>query len=89
MYTETQSADHINVGIARIKLGRTLLRQNQFVAAEKETRAGYEIVSRQADAGVSWLKSAREDLIIAYDSLGRNQDAQRFRTEMASLKASK
>ncbi|MEX2281522.1 MAG: serine/threonine-protein kinase [Gemmatimonadota bacterium] len=89
LYIETQSAAHINVGIARIKLGRTLLRQSRFAAAEKETRAGYEIVSRQADAGVSWLKSAREDLIIAYDSLGRNQDAQKFRTELASLKASK
>ena len=89
MYVETLSAGHLNVGISRIKLGRTLLRQGRFAAAEKETRAGYEIVSRQADPGVSWLKSAREDLVIAYDSLGRREDAAKFRAELATLKASK
>jgi eukaryotic-like serine/threonine-protein kinase len=39
-FTETLSAGHINTGIARIKLGRVLLRQRRFAEAEAETLAG-------------------------------------------------
>ena len=63
VYTATLEPNHLNTGIARIKLGRSLLRQNRFAEAEKETRAGYEILTRQTDPSVSWLKSAREDLV--------------------------
>jgi len=36
LFTETQSAHHINTGIARIKLGRTLLHERRFGEAESE-----------------------------------------------------
>jgi serine/threonine-protein kinase len=82
-YAETLPADHVNVGIARIKLGRTLLRQKRWAEAERETFAGYEILTRQTDPATSWLKAARTDLIEANEALHRPERAERFRREQA------
>jgi len=86
IYTATLSADHMNTAIARIKLGRVLLRQNRFADAERESRAGYEILTKQTDASVSWLNSARDDLVKDYEALGRPVDAERFRAEQLATK---
>jgi len=83
LFSETQAPDHLNTGIARIKLGRALLRQRRFEDAARESLAGYEIVASQSDPGVSWLQSARADLVAAFDSLGRPERADRFRAELA------
>jgi eukaryotic-like serine/threonine-protein kinase len=83
IYTETQGAEHLNTGIARIKLGRTLLRQRRYGEAAGETLAGYQILAKQTDAGVSWLVAARKDLVAAYDSLNQPEQAARFRAELA------
>jgi serine/threonine-protein kinase len=61
-FSTAQSPEHLNTGIARIKLGRALLRQHRYADAEIETLAGYRIVSQHAAPSVSWLQSAREDL---------------------------
>ena len=82
-FTETQGADHINTGIARIKLGRSLIRDRQFAEGASESLRGYEIVTREATPGVSFLRAARRDLIIAYDSMGNKEGAARFRREIA------
>jgi eukaryotic-like serine/threonine-protein kinase len=86
IYVATLPPDHMNTGIARIKLGRALLRQNRFAEGEKESRAGYEILAKQTDPSVSWLNSARDDLVRDYEALGRPADAQRFRAEQAAAK---
>jgi eukaryotic-like serine/threonine-protein kinase len=88
IYVETLSADHINTGIARIKLGRTLLRQRRYAEAETETRAGYDILVKQMDPHVSWLINARKDLIEEYDALHRPDDAAKFRAEAAAQQES-
>jgi serine/threonine-protein kinase len=75
--------DNVNVGITRIKLGRTLLRQGKFADAVTESLGGYEVLVRQANPGISFLKAARTDLAIAYDSLRQPDKAQRFRNELA------
>jgi hypothetical protein len=49
-FTELPLAKHIDTGVARIKLGSALLRQNRYAEAEAETRAGYEI--RNHEKGV-------------------------------------
>jgi len=84
-FSTTQSPDHLNTGIARIKLGRSLLRQGRTVEAEAESKAGYDIVSRQTAPTVSWLKSARKDLADEYDALHRPDDAARYRAEAARV----
>jgi serine/threonine protein kinase/Tfp pilus assembly protein PilF len=85
MYEQTQGKEHTNVGIARIKLGRSILRQGRFAEAERESRAGYEILSPKLNPTVAWLVSARADLATAYDSLKRPADAARVRAEIASV----
>jgi eukaryotic-like serine/threonine-protein kinase len=85
IFIESQSANHINTGVARIKLGRTLLRQNRYVEAEAETRPGYEILFKQMDLKVTWLVNARKDLAEEYDALKQPEEAARFRAETASL----
>jgi serine/threonine-protein kinase len=83
VFTETQGAAHLNTGIARIKLGRTLLRQRRYAEAARETLAGYQILTKQTDPGVSWLVAARKDLVAAYDSLGQPEQAAPLRAELA------
>jgi serine/threonine-protein kinase len=85
IYIETQSANSINTGIARIKLGRTLLQQKRYREAESQTRAGYNILVTQMDPKVSWLKSARQDLVEEYSALKQADQAEKFRAEIAAL----
>jgi serine/threonine-protein kinase len=87
IYIETQSANNINTGIARIKLGRTLVRQKKYAEAEAQTRAGYNTLVSQMDPKVSWLKSARQDLVEEYSALSQADQAARFRAEAAALDA--
>ncbi len=85
IYAATLAPDHTNTGIARIKLGRSLLRQGRHAEAAAESLAGYEILKKQMDPGVSWLKSARTDLIEAYEALKQPQLAEKFRVEQAAI----
>ncbi len=87
LYAELLPADHLNTGIAHIKLGRALLRQNRYAEAAAESLAGYVIVSKQASPTVSFLRAARRDLVIAYDSLRQPDKAARFRAELADTAA--
>ena len=84
MYSETQSPTHLNTGIARVKLGRALLRQRRYAEAEAELLAGHEIVSGQASPSVSWLRAAREDLTALYETTGRPDQAAKYRAEPPS-----
>jgi serine/threonine-protein kinase len=79
VYEATLPADHTNTAIARIKLGRSLLRQQRYADAERATAAGYAILARQADPAVSYLTAARSDLAAIYDALGRPERAAEFR----------
>lgn len=82
-YSETLPSDHMFMGIAHIKLGRTLAREHRYAAAEPESLAGYEIVSKQASPSVSWLKSARQDLVTEYEALHQPEKAKRFQGPLA------
>ena len=84
IYVESQSPTHINTGIARIKLGRTLLRQHRYGDAQVETHAGYDILSTQMDPKVSWLVNARKDLVEEYEGLTQPEQAAKFRAEIAA-----
>ncbi|HEV8040649.1 MAG TPA: tetratricopeptide repeat protein [Bryobacteraceae bacterium] len=80
-YSETLPSNHMFMGIAHIKLGRTLVRQHRYADAEPESLAGYDIVSKQANPQVSWLKSARQDLVTIYDALKEPEKAKRFQSQ--------
>ena len=86
IYIETLSAEHLNTGIARVKLGRSLLRQYRYGEAEEQSRGGYDILSKQMNPAVSWLQSARKDLVEEYEALDDAGEAARFREEAERIK---
>jgi len=49
MYAQTLPAEHQLVGIARVRLGRAILRQRRYSEAENESRAGYELLMKQTN----------------------------------------
>ena len=83
-YQETLPADNVNLAIAHIKLGRTLLRQNRYKDAESETRTGYAILAKQSSPSTSFIRAARKDLAAEYEALNQPQEAARFRAELAN-----
>src|SRR6202521_680796 len=86
-YRETLPADNVNLAIAHIKLGRTLLHDNRSRDAEPETLAGYEILIKQSSPSTSFIHAARKDLAAEYDALNQPQQAARFRAELAAAAA--
>ena len=47
--------------------------------------AGHDILAKQTDPSVSWLRSAREDLAAIYDALGRPEATAKHRAELVNL----
>ena len=81
-YASTLAADHVIVGVAHYKLGRTLLKMNRVTDAERETRIAYNILTRREPQG-TWLTSARADLVVEYEALGRLAEAAKYRAPAA------
>ncbi|MEO8450527.1 MAG: serine/threonine-protein kinase [Gemmatimonadota bacterium] len=77
-FSETLSANHSNVGIIRIKLGRALVRQRRWADAVAETKAGHDILAKQASPSIRFLEWARADLTTAYAALGRPAEAAKY-----------
>ena len=78
-------ADDLNIGIARIKLGHSLLGQKRYQDSVTELLAGYGIAAKQTSPSVSWLNTARKDLVKAYDGLGEHGKAEKIGTEFAGI----
>jgi hypothetical protein len=83
-FTETQGAGHLNTGIAHLKLGRSLVRQERFAEAEGQLLTGYGILTKQTSPTVSWLKNAREDLAAVYEALRQPEKAKPYRAALAA-----
>ncbi len=62
MFTTTLQAGHVNVGIGRVKRAGTLIALGRLDEAERETTAGFEILSGQMKADTPWLEAARRNL---------------------------
>jgi serine/threonine-protein kinase len=84
LFTETLGTNNVNTGIAHIKLGRTLLRENKFADAQVETLAGYENLIKQANPGTSYLRAARRDLAADYDAMNQPEKAAKYKAELAA-----
>ncbi|HEX5786851.1 MAG TPA: serine/threonine-protein kinase [Woeseiaceae bacterium] len=87
LFEESLGADNVNTGIARIKLGRTLRLAGRLPDAESESLAGYEILAKQANPSISFLRAARDDLVLIYEATNQPEKAARFRAEIAALDA--
>jgi eukaryotic-like serine/threonine-protein kinase len=83
-YAETLAPNHQFRAIAEIKLGRALTGEKRFLEAERETLAGYQMLLKQTSPTVSWLQSARKDLVTIYTALNKPEQASHFRTGLAA-----
>ena len=84
MYEATQGSQHINTAIGRVKLGNALVGQERYAEAEKELLTGYEILTKQTSPSVSWLKTAREDLVKLYTASNQPEKAKKFQAELSA-----
>jgi serine/threonine-protein kinase len=84
-FSATQGADHLNTGIAHVKLGRTLLRERRFADARVESQAGHDILVKQASPSLSFLQNSLKDLAADADSLNDGATADAYRRELAAL----
>ena len=82
MYAQTLSPEHQLVGIARVRLGRAILRQRRYSEAENESPAGHELLMKQASPPANWLSRVRTDLAEEYDALNKPEQAAKFRAEV-------
>jgi serine/threonine-protein kinase len=81
-YAATLSPTHQFRAIAEIKLGRALTGEKRYAEAESETLAGYNMLLKQTSPAVSWLQSARKDLVTIYEALREPEKAARFKAEI-------
>jgi eukaryotic-like serine/threonine-protein kinase len=82
MFAETQSPQHLNTGIGRIKLGRALVGQSRYAEAETELLTGYDILTKQTSPSVPWLRAAREDLVKLYTASKQPEKAKKYSDEL-------
>jgi hypothetical protein len=61
--------------------------RKRYAEAESQTLAGYNILLKQTSPTVSWLQSARKDLVTIYEALNQPDQAAHFRTELADTVA--
>src|SRR5580700_875134 len=83
IYTEALPPTHLNIAIARVRLGNVLLREKRYTTAETETRAGYELLLQQSTPPSHWVQVARTDLLAEYDAMNDAEKAAKIRTELA------
>ena len=84
-FSDAQGPDHLNTGIAHVKLGRTLLKERRFADARIESLAGHDILVKQASPSLSFLQNSLKDLAAAADSLRLADAAAGYRRELAAL----
>ena len=76
--------DDLSDGIARLKLGRALLRQKRLSESEPELLAGLDIVLKQSSPSVAWAKNGREDLAALYDAMKQPDKAAPYRAALVA-----
>jgi hypothetical protein len=59
-----------------------ILRQRRYSEAESGSRAGYELLMKQASPPANWLSKARTDLAEKYEALKQPEQTARFRAEV-------
>ena len=81
--TASSLANNQNAGITRSKLGHSLLCEHRLAEAEKESRTGYEILSKQENPSEARLHDVSADLAEEYEALNQPEKATRLRAELA------
>ena len=82
LYADSLPAGHLNIAIARVKLGGVLFRDRRYSEAEAESRAGYELLMKQSTPPARWVQTARNDLLSEYDAMDQSEKAAKIRSEL-------
>jgi len=77
--TEKPLPGNMNVGLAELNLGESLLRQNRYQEALAPLLAAYEVLNRGGAPYATRLDATRRYLAEAYEKLGQPNNAARFR----------
>ncbi|HYK60909.1 MAG TPA: tetratricopeptide repeat protein [Bryobacteraceae bacterium] len=77
--TEKPLPGNMNVGLAELNLGESLLRQNRYQEAVAPLLAAYEVLNRGGAPYATRLDATRRYLAEAYEKLGQPNNAARFR----------
>jgi eukaryotic-like serine/threonine-protein kinase len=68
--------------VSELSLLERLEGQRRYAEAETELLAGYDILTKQTNPSVSWLRAAREDLVKFYTASKQPEKAHRFEDEL-------
>jgi len=82
LYADSLPAGHLNIAIARVKLGGVLFRDKRYSDAEAESRAGYELLMKQSTPPARWVETARNDLLAEYNAMDQSEKAAKIRAEL-------
>lgn len=70
-FVKSLGEENSNTGIARLKLGRVLLRRGKHADAERELLAGLSVLEKQMEPTSPWLQTGRKDLAEARQAIAR------------------
>src|ERR1700719_2603546 len=87
LYADSLPAGHLNIAIAHVRLGGTLLRGKRYSDAETESRMGYELLMKQSTPPGRWVQTARNDLLGEYNAMNQSEKAAKIRDELAGTSA--
>ena len=89
IYRNVHGDRHYFVAIALSNVAYMQMKQGDYDKAEAlfrpESLAGYEILAAQASPSISFLRAARDDLVLIYEATGQTEKAAGFRQEIAAL----
>jgi serine/threonine-protein kinase len=81
MFRDTLPGNHVSTAIAEIKLGKVLVREHRYREAETSLLAGYDVLMKQANPSVSYLQTARTELVTVYNELHEPEKAAPYRAQ--------
>jgi eukaryotic-like serine/threonine-protein kinase len=74
-------AGHVNIAIAQVKLGKTLVLERRYRDAESLLESGYQILSKMKPPPVDRMESTRKDLMTVYEALHERAKEVRYRAQ--------
>ena len=86
-FTETLPEGNSNIAIARIKLGQALTGGRKYREAMEESRAGFDVLSKEATPSMRFLQIARGSMAAAAAALGDGAAAARYRADSLAAAA--
>ena len=80
IYSSALSGENLNSAVARLRLGRILLREGRLKDAEAESLEGYKYFAAKGSPSDSYLLAARKDLAQIELGLGRPEQGAQYAT---------